>query len=214
MGKLCCSPQSLSLQYHLGQFNFELVFGQRSLDFLQQLLCSLLGFCPKTFDTETPQSLQFCLEIQTQMTIKTPSLFSSGEASGEADEGGIPGADPSRSHGELDVPGFDTIGPSGVETGEGFSAGDTFESFGSDQFCSEPVFGVMDESTLDSLVAESADGSEGQQHEILDEELYPPGDVNAAGSQTQPSGPTDSFVDVDLDSCVNAALISITFATA
>ena len=76
-----------------------------------------------------------------------------------------------------------------------FSAGDTLESFGSDQFCSEPVFGVMDESTLDSLVAESADGSEGQQHEILDEELYPPGDVNAAGSQTQPSGPTDSFVD-------------------
>ena len=143
------------------------------------------------------------------MTVKTPSLFSSGEVSGEADEGGILGADPSRSRGELDVPGFDTIGPSGVETGEGFSAGDTLESFGSDQFCSEPVFGVMDESTLDSLVAESADGSEGQQHEILDEELYPPGDVNAAGSQTQPSGPTDSFVDVDLDSCVNAALISI-----
>ena len=113
------------------------------------------------------------------MTIKTPSLFSSGEASGEADEGGIPGVDPSQSHGELDVLDFDTIGPSGVETGEGFSAGDTFESFGSDQFCSEPVFGVMDESNLDSLVAESADGSEGQQHEILDEELYPPG-VNAA----------------------------------
>ena len=40
------------------------------------------------------------------MTIKTPSLFSSGEASGEADEGGIPGVDPSQSHGELDVLGF------------------------------------------------------------------------------------------------------------
>ena len=74
MGNFCCSPQSLSLQYHLRQFNFELVFGQLSLDFLQQLLCLLLGFCRKTFDAETPQTicvaafsnpytqLQFCLD--------------------------------------------------------------------------------------------------------------------------------------------------------
>ena len=39
--------------------------------------------------------------------------------------------------------------------------------------------------------------------------MYPTGAVNAAGSQTRPSEPTDSFVDVDLDSCVNAALLSI-----
>ena len=105
------------------------------------------------------------------MTIKTPSLFTSGEASGEADEGGAPGVDPGQSLTEFDGSGSHAVGSIGVGTGEDFTAEDSFDFLGSDQMLSEPVFGVMDESNLDSLVAESVYGSEEQQNEILDEDM-------------------------------------------
>ena len=66
----------------------------------------------------------------------------------------------------------------------------------------------MDESNLDSLVAESVYGSEEQQNEILDEDIYPTGAVNVAGNQTQTAETTESFVNVDLDACANSALLS------
>ena len=143
------------------------------------------------------------------MTIKTPSLFTSGEASGEADEGGAPGVDPGQSLTEFDGSGSHAVGSIGVGTGEDFTAEDSFDFLGSDQMLSEPVFGVMDESNLDSLVAESVYGSEEQQNEILDEDIYPTGAVNVAGNQTQTAETTESFVNVDLDACVNSALLSI-----
>ena len=76
VGNFCCSPQSLSLQYHLRQFNFELVFGQLSLDFLQQLLCLLLGFCRKTFDAETPQTI--CVAAFSNLLIPSCNFVLTG----------------------------------------------------------------------------------------------------------------------------------------
>ena len=70
-------------------------------------------------------------------------------------------------------------------------------------------FGVLDESNLADLVAESVDGSEGQQYEDLDADILRTGGVNAAGNQLQSSAQTDSFDDVDLDACVNAELLSM-----
>ena len=45
-------------------------------------------------------------------------------------------------------------------------------------------FGVLDESNLADLVAESVDGSEGQQYEDLDADILRTGGVNAAGAIT------------------------------
>ena len=72
---------------------------------------------------------------------------------------------------------------------------------------SDQILGVLDESNLADLVAESVVGPEGQQYEDLDADILRTGGVNAAGNQLQPSAQTDSFDDVDLDACVNAELL-------
>ena len=74
---------------------------------------------------------------------------------------------------------------------------------------SDQILGVLDESNLADLVAESVDGSEGQQYEDLDADILRTGGVNAAGNQLQSSAQTDSFDDLDLDACVNAELLSM-----
>ena len=70
-------------------------------------------------------------------------------------------------------------------------------------------FGVLDESNLADLVAESVDGSEGQQYEDLDADILRTGGVNAAGNHLQSSAQTDSFNDVDLDARANAETLSM-----
>ena len=133
------------------------------------------------------------------MTTDASSQFSSGELSGEAAEGGQTGRDSL---------GLNAISASGVDNGGDSFTKDNFESCdgltGSDS-----IFGFLDESSLAKFVSESVDGSEGQQHEDLDVEPSRTGAVNAAGSRSQPSAQMDNFDNVDLDSCVNAALLSI-----
>ena len=70
-------------------------------------------------------------------------------------------------------------------------------------------FGILDESNLADLVAESVDGSEGQQYEDLDADILRTGGVNAAGNHLQSSAQTDSFNDVDLDARANAEMLSM-----
>ena len=139
------------------------------------------------------------------MPINASSQFSTGDASGEAAEGVL---EPDTVQSGCNSAELNAISASGVEDGGDSIAKDVFES-GSGLANSDQIFGVLDESNLADLVAESVDGSEGQQYEDLDADILRTGGVNAAGNQLQSSAQTDNFDDVDLDACVNAALLSI-----
>ena len=70
-------------------------------------------------------------------------------------------------------------------------------------------FGILDESNWADLVAEFVNGPEGQQYEDLDADILRTGGVNAAGAIYSLLHKHIFFIDVDLDACANAEMLSM-----